>query len=135
VQVSKDYEQHGGTFAVSYEVPTHYKYDAKYTEYAYQNATRQISDQLYELLMRTKQPAVVELDERADEVWGDYDGERVARLVITARVTPCQTRHVTMLGYEPMTMIPYPYTLSVRKALIYQAKRVWLQLKYNWQKD
>jgi hypothetical protein len=134
VQVSKDYERHGGTFSVSYEVPPHYKYDAKYTEYAYQDATRQMSSQLYELLMRTKQPAVVELNEHADEVWGNYDGERVARLVITARVTPCQTRHVTMISYEPMTMTPHPYTLSIRKAVAYQVKCVWQQLKYNWQK-
>lgn len=134
MQYSKDYEQHGGQFAVSYSVPPRYRYDASYTEHAYQNATKQISNQLYDALMHTKQPAVVELKEHTYRVPSIYDdNDYDARLTITARITPVESHHIIIPGYyDPPYFIPNQ-PMPIRTALRHWLVSVYQKAKRNWQ--
>jgi hypothetical protein len=75
----------------------------------------------------------VKLDECADEVEGDYDGEQVARLTITARVTPYQTHYMITPSYYTYNMTELPQTPPKYMGVGKWVKRVWRQLKYNWQ--
>ena len=123
---NQDYEKSGGTFAVSYTTYTDYN-DAKYRDYARQQAERELGCRLYELLVHTRNPAVVEIEERDHVI---YEPTRRIQTTFTVTVTPVETRHVVMPSYyEPSCHYTPP---SVRVAVRYWCQCAYQKLLRNW---
>jgi len=127
LEFSKDYEKNGGTFAVSYTLDPMY-HGATYRDYARAQAQRELGCRLYDLLMHTRNPAVVKIDERDRVI---YEPTRQTQTTFTVTITPVETQHIIMPSYyEPS----YHYTSpSVRKALRYWFDGVYQKAKRNWQ--
>lgn len=123
---SKDYEKSGGTFTVSYTTYTDYD-DARYRDYARQQAERELGCHLYEALMHTRHPAVVKIDERT--VKTDYPTPQITT-ALTVTITPVETQHIVMPSYYELS---YHYTLpSIRVAVRYWCQCAYRKLLRNW---
>ncbi len=126
LEFSKDYEKSGGTFAVSYTTYPEYN-DTRYREHTRQQAEHELGYRLYDLLVHTRNPAVVKIDEHDRVI---YEPTRQIQTAFTVTVTPVETQHVIMPSYyEPFTPTRPP---AVRTAVRYWLSSAYQKAKRNW---